>query len=123
MSPRARRRIGWGMAGLVVVLLAASALDKLSGSEHSLAMTSSFGIDPTTYRCLGVIELVSTALFLVPGTTVLGLLLLASYLGGAIATHLQHGQSMVLPAAIEAWVWATAFVRMPTLFARRERDS
>lgn len=118
MSPRSRERLGWGLAGFVFLLLAASAIDKLSGSAHSLKMTTAFGIDPTTYRLLGVIELGSAALFLVPRTSVVGLLLLASYMGGAIATHLQHGQSVVFPAAIEAWIWATAFVRLPGLFAR-----
>lgn len=38
--------------------------------------------------------------------------------GWAIATHLQHQQSIVFPAFIQAWVWATAFVRLPKLFAR-----
>jgi len=118
MSPRARQRLGWWLAGFVFILLAASALDKISGSAHSLQMTTSFGISPATYRVLGLVELTSAALFLVPRTVVLGLLLLASYMGGAIATHLQHQQSIVLPAAIELLVWATAIVRMPKLFAR-----
>ncbi len=90
MSPRARQRLGWGLAGFVSLLLAASALDKISGSEHSLLMTTSFGIAPVTYRVLGLVEFASAALFLAPRTAVLGLLLLASYMGGAIATHLQH---------------------------------
>lgn len=118
MSPRARQRLGWALAGSLFLLLAASALDKISGSPHSLQMTTSFGITPATYRVLGLIELASAALFLVPRTALLGLLLLASYLGGAIATHLQHQQSILLPAAIEALVWATAIVRTPKLFAR-----
>lgn len=123
MSPRSRGRLGWGLAGFVFLLLAASAIDKLSGSAHSLKMTSSFGIDPTTYRYLGVIELGSAALFLVPRTSIIGLLLLTSYMGGAIATHLQHGQSVLFPAAIEAWIWATAFVRLPDLFAHTEHSA
>jgi len=117
MSPLARQRLGWGLAFFILLLLGASAFDKMSGSQHSLEMTTSFGIAPTTYRLLGVVELVSAALFLVPRTAMLGLLLLASYLGGAIATHLQHGQSVAFPAAIEALVWGTAFVRNPRLFA------
>lgn len=123
MSPRARRRIGWGMAGVVFLLLAASALDKLSGSAHSVEMTTSFGIAPATYRVLGIVELASAALFLVPRTTAMGLLLLTAYLGGAIATHLQHGQSIVFPAAIQAWVWGTALVRLPNLFSRSQLTS
>lgn len=117
MSSRVRHRVGWGLASVVFLLLAASAFDKISGSAHSLQMTASFGIPPTTYRLLGTLELTSAVLFLVPRTAPIGLLLLASYLGGAIATHLQHQQSIVFPAAIEAWVWVTAFVRLPQTFA------
>jgi hypothetical protein len=39
-------------------------------------------------------------------------------MGGAIATHLQHHQSVVFPAAIEALVWIAATLRFPEL---RER--
>ena len=122
MTSRTHQRLGWGLAGLVVLLLAASALDKLSGSAHSLQMTTSFGISPGTYRVLGLVELASAALFIVPRTMVLGLLLLASYLGGAIATHLQHQQSIALPAAIEAMVWMAAVLRIPKLFTWPERS-
>jgi uncharacterized membrane protein YphA (DoxX/SURF4 family) len=80
---------------VVGLLFAASAAHKISGGAHSLAMTASFGIPPATYRLLGIIELASAVLFLVPRTAPLGLLLLAWYMGGAIATHLQHQQSIV----------------------------
>lgn len=101
---KTRNRISWVLSGIVFLLLAASAVDKIIGSAHSLEMTHSFGIDPATYRLLGIIELASAILFLIPRTGVLGLLLLSSYLGGAIATHLQHGQSIIFPMAIEALV-------------------
>ena len=117
MSPVARQRVGWALSGVVCLLLAASAVDKIFGSAHSLEMTRSFGIAPATYQMLGVVELASAVLFLVPRTSVLGVLLLASYMGGAIATHLQHQQSVVFPAVFQAWVWVAAAVRMPQLFA------
>ena len=116
VTPRLRQYLGWGLAAVVVLLLGASAADKISGSAHSLEMSASFGISPTTYRILGVVELVSALLFVIPRTATVGLLLLASYMGGAIATHLQHRQGIVFPAAIEAWVWMTAWVRFPHIF-------
>lgn len=120
MSPKLRVRLGYGLAVVASLLLAASALDKISGSAHSLEMTASFGIAPTTYRLLGVVELASAVLFLVPRTARVGLLLLASYLGGAIATHLQHGQSVAFPAAIEAWIWIAAYVRFQDAFGSKQ---
>jgi hypothetical protein len=84
--------------------MAASVIDKISGSAHSVEMTRSFNITPAVYRLLGIIELTSVVLFMIPKTGLLGLLLLSCYLGGAIATHLQHRQSIIFPAAIEAFI-------------------
>jgi hypothetical protein len=39
-------------------------------------------------------------------------------MGGAIATHLTHGQSVAGPAVIEAIVWIAAVVRFPELTDR-----
>ena len=116
MSNKPQIIIGWTFSGIILILMAASAIDKISGSAHSLEMTQSFGITPDVYRVLGIIELTSVILFMIPRAGVLGLLLLSSYLGGAIATHLQHGQSIIFPAAIEALIWTTALIRYPQLW-------
>lgn len=116
MNNKTKKIIGWTFSGMVLLLMSASAIDKISGSAHSLEMTHSFGITPVVYRLLGIIELTSVILFMFPRTGVLGLLLLSSYLGGAIATHLQHGQSVIFPAAIEALIWITAISRYPQLW-------
>ena len=114
--------IGWVLSGIVLLLLAASAADKISGSAHSLQMTRSFGILPGVYQSLGLIELSSVILFTFSRTGILGLLLLTSYLGGAIATHLQHGQSIVFPAMIEAMVWIAALIRFPEISQRLSKN-
>lgn len=116
MNNKIRNIAGWILSGIVLLLLTASAIDKISGSAHSLEMTRSFGISPEVYRALGIMELTSVILFIFPRTGMLGLLLLSSYMGGAIATHLQHGQSIVFPSAIEALIWAAALIRYPFLW-------
>lgn len=110
-----KNKIGWLLTGIIVLLMAASAIDKIRGSQHALQMTASFGISAATYRLLSLIELGSVILFAILRTGLLGLLLLASYLGGAIATHLQQQQNILFPAAIEALVWLTALLRFPEL--------
>jgi hypothetical protein len=118
MSSKTKKIMGWTLSGMVLLLMAASAIDKISGSSHALEMTQSFGITPGMYRLLGMIELGSVILFTIPRTGILGLLLLSSYMGGAIATHLQHGQSILFPAGIAALVWGTAVIRFPELMVR-----
>jgi hypothetical protein len=119
MSTKAKKVAGWVLSGLVLLLLAASAGDKISNSVHSLEMTRSFGIALGTYRLLGIIEVTATILFMFPRTGPLGLLLLSSYMGAAIATHLQPGQNVWFPAAIEALVWIAAGIRFPQLTIRQ----
>jgi len=118
MTFKTKNTVGWILSGLIGLMLAASAFDKIIGSAHALQMGTSFGLSATTYSLLGVIEILSVLLFLYPGTGLLGTLLLSSYLGGAIATHLQHQQNIVFPIAIEAFVWIAAVLRFPELMQR-----
>jgi len=98
--------------------LGGSAIDKILLSAHAAEMGASFGLSAAAYRMLGVIELSSMVLFLIPRTGMLGLLLLSSYLGGAIATHLQHQQDIMFPAILESLIWIAACLRFPELTQR-----
>ena len=118
MKAKTKKIVGWSLSSLVALMLVASATDKIFASEHALEMAQSFGLSPTPYAILGVIELLSVVLFLIPRTGVLGTLLLASYFGGAIATHLQHQQEILFPVVIETIIWITAFLRFPELLQR-----
>ncbi|SRR5579883_2511933 len=63
---------------------------------------------------LGVVLLVSTVLYLIPRTSVLGAILLTGYLGGAVATHLHHGDSsfeIVFPVIFGAVLWSGLVLR------------
>jgi hypothetical protein len=64
---------------------------------------------------IGIIELVSVALFLIPKTTKLGFLLLCSYLGGAIAVELAGGQAPTA-AIFLALIWISVFLKDRSLF-------
>ena len=118
MSPKTKQIIGWVLAGLVGALFLFSASGKLMGSEEGMKMAATFGLDATAFKMLGIVELISVVLFLIPRTGVLGTLLLAAYMGGAIATHLEHGESIVAPCVIQAFVWIVAVFRFPELQSR-----
>jgi len=118
MTTKTRKITGWVLSGLISLMLGASAFDKIIGSGHALEMAASFGISGGTYSVLGIIEIVSVLLFLYTRTGILGTLLLSSYLGGAIATHLQHQQGIAFPMAFEAAVWIAAVIRFPELTQR-----
>jgi hypothetical protein len=118
MSTKAKKIVGWILSTIVALALAASALDKIILSQHAIQMGTSFGLTPETYRMLGMIELASAILFIIPRTAILGILLVSSYLGGAITTHLLHGQDILFPAILESILWIGACLRLPELTQR-----
>ncbi|SFP09664.1 DoxX-like family protein [Mesorhizobium sp. NFR06] len=50
--------------------------------------------DANVARLIGVIGLISTALYALPRTSVLGAILLTGYMGGAISTHVRIGNPL-----------------------------
>ena len=64
---------------------------------------------------IGAGELTIALLFAIPKTHSLGVLLLSAYMGGAIVTHMQHGESYVLQSVILALIWVAGYLRHPEL--------
>src|SRR5690554_6841798 len=118
MSQKAIKITGWALTVILALLFTMSAFMKLTQNETALAQASSFGMDATTYQFIGIIEIISLILFLIPRTGLLGTLLLVAYMGGAIVTHLQHQQPIVMAVAIQILLWVTAFIRFPELKQR-----
>jgi hypothetical protein len=114
-SEKTKRIIYWVLTSLISMVFLGSAAGKLSGSEEALKMAGSFGLDAKTFTMIGVLELSCLLLFIIPRTGVIGTLLLAAYMGGAIATHLQHGVSIVGPCVIQGLMFLVAFYRFPEL--------
>lgn len=118
MSQKTTKITGWVLTIILALLFTMSIFMKLTQNETALAQASSFGIDATTYFFIGIIEIISLVLFLIPRTGIIGTLLLASYMGGAIVTHLQHQQPIAMAVIIQILLWITAFIRFPELKER-----
>lgn len=118
MSKKAIKITGWAMTIVLALVFTMSAFLKLTQNETALAQASSFGIDATTYQFIGIIEIISLILFIVPRTGILGTMLLVAYLGGAIVTHLQHQQPIAMAVIFQILLWVTAFIRFPELKQR-----
>ncbi|HKC68708.1 MAG TPA: DoxX family protein [Bacteroidia bacterium] len=118
MKEKIKKIVYWVLTGLLAFLFGSSSLGKLFSSPEALKMAEAFGLTGQTYMMLGIIELVSVILFVIPRTGVLGSLLLIAYMGGAIATHLEHGQPVIAPCVIQAVLWLIVIFRFPEL---RER--
>jgi len=113
-----KKVIYWVSTGLVAFIFLGSASGKFAAHEESLKMASAFGLDARTYFMVGVVEVACLLLFVIPRTGVMGTLLLTAYMGGAIATHLEHGLSIVAPCVVQAIMLTVAFYRFPELRTR-----
>lgn len=118
MSKKLYNILYWVFTALVALVFAGSAFGKLSGQAEAVQKAAEFGIAKTTYFYLGVIELIALILFILPRTSLLGFLLLSAYMGGAIATHLQHGESLMAPVIVASILWLVAAFRLPELRSR-----
>lgn len=117
------RSIGKGrrIAGNVLLflggfVLVASAMAKFAHVPKVVNELGAMGFDGNRLLMIAIVELASALLFLVPLTRSAGLLLVSSYMGGAIATHVQHGQPFVQPAMILAIMWIGIWLRNPQVF-------
>jgi len=50
--------------------------------------------DPNIARLIGIVGLISTVVYALPRTSVLGAILLTAYMGGAISTHVRIGNPL-----------------------------
>jgi hypothetical protein len=110
MPGKARRVAAWVLTVLLTLLFVASAAAKLAQAQPVVENMGKWGLGDYVIL-IGVGELVSALLFLIPRTTSAGLLLLSAYMGGAIVTHMQHGEAFVGPEVILILIWVAGYLR------------
>ncbi len=104
-------RTGTVLITLGGLLLLGSAAAKLAHVPKVVAQMASLGFDGHKLTFVGLLEVASAVLFLVPYTRSIGLLLVSSFMGAVIAIHMAHDQSIVAPSIILILVWFGAVVR------------
>lgn len=118
MNTKTQSIISWLLTAVIAFIFLGSASGKLMPSATDVETAKSFGLDQQTFFYIGLVELLSIILFVIPRTGIIGTLLLAAYMGGAVATHLEHSESIVFPCSIQAFIWISAFIRFPELRTR-----
>ena len=112
---RKRRITGNVLIVLGGLMLIGSAGAKFAHVPAVVAQLGAMGFDGSRLMFIAVLEVVSALLFLVPLTRSAGLLLVSSFLGGAIATHLQHGQPIIQPSFVLLLIWLGTWLRHPEI--------
>jgi hypothetical protein len=99
------------MSALPVLMLLFSGILKLVKPASVAEGFTHLGYDDNLALGLGLVELLSTLLYVIPRTTVLGAILLTGYLGGATATHLRIGEPFHMAVLLGVLLWGGLYLR------------
>lgn len=95
-------------------LLMVAGLSKFATAE-ALGELTGYGFTMGQVRMIGVGELITGLLLVIPRTHALGLLLTSSLWGGAICIHMANQEPYVVQAVILLMTWAGGYLRAPRM--------
>ncbi|HSI89198.1 MAG TPA: DoxX family protein, partial [Pyrinomonadaceae bacterium] len=103
------------------LFLLMDAVGKLVKPAPVIEGTVALGYQESVIVPLGIVLLISTVLYIVPPTALLGAILLTGYLGGAVATHVRIENPLfthtLFPVYLGIMLWLGLYLR-----DRRLRD-
>ena len=117
---KTRKIIGWVLASLITGFFCFSATAKLGLMDFPKKeeMFSGMGLTGNEPLIVGILEVVCAFLFLIPRTGVIGSLLISGYMGGVIATHLEHDNDLSFALVFGVVIAITMLIRYPELSQR-----
>ncbi len=103
--------VGWVITVLASLAFLMSALMKLKGGPEVNQGIAHLGLPESMILPLAILELSCAVIYLIPATSVLGAILLAGYIGGAICTHWRVGDPFFVQIALGLLVWLGLYLR------------
>jgi hypothetical protein len=102
------------LTAITFLFLALDGVMKLFKPAPVVEGTVQLGYPESVIVGLGIVLLVSTILYVIPRTAVLGAILLTGYLGGATATHVRVGGplfNILFPSIMGIMIWGGIYAR------------
>jgi hypothetical protein len=103
------------LSGLAVLFLAFDAAMKVLKLPAAVEGTTQLGYPENVVLPLGLIQVVCLIVYLIPRTSVVGAILWAGYLGGAIATHVRVqsplASHILFPIYVAMLLWGGLWLR------------
>jgi hypothetical protein len=112
-----KKRVWTGriMSGLATLFLLMDAVMKVIRVRVAVEGTVQAGYPDSTVVGIGLSLLVSTLLYAIPQTSVLGAILVTGYLGGAVATNVRMNAPLfsyiLTPVYVGVLVWGGLYLR------------
>ncbi|WP_419699671.1 DoxX family protein [Mucilaginibacter sp. NFX135] len=95
---------------LCILFLLFDAIGKIILQKNVISASAKLGWVETTLQGMGITLLISTILYIIPKTKILGAILLTAYLGGATATMVRVGQPFYFSVVFGILVWLGAYL-------------
>ena len=108
------------ISGLVVLFMLFDSITKIMKIPQVIEASAKVGIGASQIFWIGVTLLVCVIFYVIPRTSILGAILLAAYLGGAVCANLLTHQPVFnycLAIAFGILVWLGLYLREPRLRA------
>jgi len=120
---RVRRIAGDILIFLPGLMVTVSSIVKFAGVPGVVQNMTADGFSGGKLTLVATLEILSAALFLFPRTRSFGVLMLSSFLGGAICTHVQMGQydKAIGPSILLTLAWIGTWLRHPQALWNPER--
>ncbi|WP_353721182.1 DoxX family protein [Dyadobacter sp. 676] len=99
------------ISALCILFLLFDAVMKVIKESHSIEGSAALGWPVDQVQNIGIALLISTILYIIPRTAILGAILITGYLGGAIAIMVRVGQPLYFAAVFGVLVWAGLYLR------------
>jgi hypothetical protein len=106
------------LSGVPALFLTIDAVMKFFKPAVVVEGTVQLGYPESCIVPLGIVLLISTLLYAIPRTAVLGAILLTGYLGGAVATHVRVSDgwfNMLFPVLFGVLLWSGLWLRSARL--------
>ena len=113
MATPSSKRVWAGrvISALAIMPFIPSAIFKFMGGPEVAQGFAHLGLPDTMRIPLLIVEIACVVVYAIPATSVLGAILLAGYLGGAICTHWRVGDPFYLHIVMGLLVWLGLYLR------------
>ncbi|SRR5579863_5958077 len=106
------------ISAIPMLLMLFSAVLKLIKAAPVVQGFPKYGYPESQIVMIGVLELISCIVYLIPRTAILGAILMTGYLGGATATNVRVGDpSYIMTVILGVMVWGGLYFRDPRVRA------
>lgn len=111
--------VGRALSAFAVLFLIVDAMMKVLRTAPALEGTVKLGYPESLVVPIGLLALVGVVLYVIPRTSVLGVIYLTAYLGGAVASKSRVGNPLfshvLFPTYVAAMLWGGLVLRNPRL--------